>query len=382
LVMREIAPEVTDLVKEEGGGIFTLCYQCGMCTGVCPWNRVTSFSVRRLVHRAQLGLVDFEDEEIWRCVACKLCVQYCPRGVEVPDIMRALRRVIVEVGAGIVPHPLRVTAKNIAAAGNPLGEPQEKRMDWAKDLGIKAFAKGTEILYFACCYQSYDPRCQRVARAAVNILKKADVDFGILDTEQSCCGESIRKAGHESLFQSLAQNNIDVFTKADVKKILVTSPHCYHTFKEEYPEFGGNFEVIHFTQYLAKLIEEGRLKLTKELNKRVTYHDSCCLGRYAGIYDEPRQILESIPGLELVEMRDTRENALCCGGCAGRLWQDTKKGERLSDLRIEQALEVGAQTLAVACPYCMLNFEDSLLTSYKGDAIEIKDIIELAQEAI
>ncbi len=206
MVMREIAPEVTDIVKEEGGGIFTLCYQCGMCTGVCSWNRVTSFSVRRLVHRAQLGIADFEDEEIWRCVACKLCVQYCPRGIEMPDIMRALRRVIVEIGAGIVPHSLRITAKNIAAVGNPLGEPQEKRTDWAKSLGIKTFTKGTEILYFACCYQSYDPRCQRVAQAAVNILKKADVDFGILGTEQSCCGESIRKAGHESLFQSLAQS--------------------------------------------------------------------------------------------------------------------------------------------------------------------------------
>jgi len=374
--------EAADIIKEEGGDVLKLCYQCGVCSATCPWNQVRSFIVRRLIHQAQLGLTDFEDEEVWTCVACKLCVQRCPRGVEVPDIMRALRRVIVEVGVGKIPDSLRLAVKNVSGVGNPLGEPREARADWAKALGVKTYTKGTEILYFPCCYQVYDPVIQRVARATVNILKKADVDFGILGVEQTCCGESVRKAGSESLFQSLAQNNINVFTEAGVTKILVTSPHCYHTFKEEYPEFGGNFEVIHFSQYLAGLIKEGRLKLTKKLDKRVTYHDSCYLGRYAGIYDEPRQVLESIPGLELVEMRDNREYGLCCGGGGGRIWMETKKGERFSDLRIEQALETEANVLAVACPYCMVNFEDSVLTLDKGDIIEIKDIAELVQEAI
>jgi len=374
--------EAADIIKEEGGDVLKLCYQCGVCSATCPWNQVRSFIVRRLIHQAQLGLTDFEDEEVWTCVACKLCVQRCPRGVEVPDIMRALRRVIVEVGVGKIPDSLRLAVKNVSGVGNPLGEPREARADWAKALGVKTYTKGTEILYFPCCYQVYDPVIQRVARATVNILKKADVDFGILGAEQTCCGESVRKAGNESLFQSLAQSNVNVFTEAGVTKILVTSPHCYHTFKEEYPEFGGNFEVIHFSQYLAGLIKEGRLKLTKKLDKRVTYHDSCYLGRYAGIYDEPRQILESIPGLELVEMRDNREYGLCCGGGGGRIWMETKKGERFSDLRIEQALETEANVLAVACPYCMVNFEDSVLTLDKGDIIEIKDIAELVQEAI
>jgi len=382
--MQAVTParEVIDIVKEEGGDILKSCYQCGLCTGTCPWNIVRSFMVRRLIHQAQLGLTDFEDEDVWTCVACRLCVDRCPRGVEIPDIMRALRRVIVEVGAGKMPDSLRITVKNISGVGNPLGEPPEKRTDWAKDLGVKTYTKGTDILYFPCCYQAYDPSMQRVARATVNILKKANVDFGILDGSEVCCGESIRKSGSESVFQSLAQKNINIFDEAGVSKILVTSPHCYHTFKEEYPEFGGNFEVIHFSQYLYELIKEGRIKFTKELNKKVTYHDSCCLGRYTGIYDEPRQILESIPGLELVEMRDNRENALCCGGCAGRLWMETRKGERFSDLRIEQALETEAGVLAVFCPYCMVNFEDSLLTSDKGDVIEIRDIAELVQEAI
>ncbi len=374
--------EAAAIIKEEGGGVLNSCYQCGVCSATCPWNQVRSFIVRRLIHQAQLGLTDFEDEEVWTCVACRLCVQRCPRGVEVPDIMRALRRVIAEVGVGKVPDSLRLAVKNVSGVGNPLGEPREARADWAKDLGVKTYTKGTEILYFPCCYQVYDPAIQRVARATVNILKKADVDFGILGIEQTCCGEGVRKAGSESLFQSLAQNNINVFSEAGVTKILVTSPHCYHTFKEEYPEFGGNFEVVHFSQYLAGLIREGRLKFTRELNKRVTYHDSCYLGRYADIYDEPRQVLEGIPGLELVEMYDNREYALCCGGGGGRIWMETKVGERFSDMRMEQALEAGASILAVACPYCMVNFEDSVLTLDKGDIIEIKDIAELVQEAI
>ncbi len=383
--MQSVAPsrEVVDIIKDEGGDILKLCYQCGLCTGTCPWNMVRSFPVRRIIHQAQLGLADFEDEDLWLCVTCKACVDRCPRGVEIIDVWRALRRVVSEVGAGKMPESLRIGIKNICGVGNPLGEPPEKRADWAKDLGVKAFTKGTEVLYLPCCIPAYDPKFQRVARATVSVLKKADVDFGILlGAELSCCGESVRKVGHESTFQSLAQNNISLFTKTGVKKIIVTSPHCYHAIKNEYPEFGGNFEVMHFAQYLAELIDEGRLKLTRELNKKVTYHDSCYLGRHNDVYDEPRQVLKSIPGLELVEMYNFRENGLCCGGGGGGVWEETKKGERFSDIRIEQALDTGANILAAACPYCMVMFEDSILSSDKGDVIEIRDIAELVQEAI
>jgi len=383
--MQELDLEVADIVKEEGGEILKLCYQCGTCTGTCPWNQVSRLLSRRLIHRAQLGIVDFEDEEIWKCVGCKLCVQACPRGVEITDIMRALRRVIVGVGAGKIPDSLRVSGKNLAGVGNPLGEQPENRTAWAKDLDVKTFTPGTELLYFACCYQSYDPKCRNVSRATVNVLKKLGVDFGILDNEQTCCGESIRKAGHEDAFQGLAQKNLELFNGLEVKKILATSPHCYYTFKKEYSELGSNIEVVHSTQFLAGLIKEGKLKFTKEIKKKVTYHDSCCLGRCwaeEGIYDEPRQILESIPGVELVEMRDNRKYALCCGGGGGGIWQDTKKGERFADLRVDQALETEAQVLAVACPYCMVMFEDSVLSSNKGDVIAVKDIMELVQEAL
>ena len=382
--MEAVAPskEVSDIIKEQGGDTFKLCWQCSLCATACPWNTVRSFIIPRMLRQAQFGLVDFESEEWWLCATCKACVRRCPRGVEIIDIMRALRRAIVEFGVAKVPDSLRIAVKNISGVGNPLGEPTEKRTDWAKDLGIKTYSKGTEILYFSCCIPAYDPQVKRVAQATANVLNKIGVDFGILGTKEVCCGESARKAGQESLFQSLAQSNIAAFTEAGVKRIVVTSPHCYNAFKNEYPELGGNFEVIHFSQYLAELIKEGRLKFTKELNKKVTYHDPCYLGRHNNIYDEPRQVLKSIPGLELVEMPDYRENSLCCGGGGGRIWMETKKGERFSDLRLGQALEVGASILAIACPYCMLNFVDSVLTLDKSNVIEVKDIAEVVLEAL
>ena len=386
--MPAVAPfkEAADITKEEGGEICKLCYQCGTCTAICPWNTVRSFLVRQTMHQAQLGLPDFEAEEMWLCVTCKACVDRCPRGVEIIDVWRALRRAIVELGIGGIPDPLRISAKNISGVGNPQGEDRERRTDWARDLGVKTFTKGTEVLYFPCCYNAYDPKLERVAKATVSILKKADVDFGILGAEQSCCGESVRKAGHESLFKSLVESNVNVMNEAGVTagvtKIITASPHCFHTFKNEYPELGGNFEVVHFTQYLAELVREGRLKFSKELNKKVTYHDSCYLGRHNDIYDEPREVLQSIPGLELVEMVNSREDSLCCGGGGGRIWEETKKGERFSDTRVEQALEVGANVLAAACPYCMANFEDSVVTMDKAEVIEIKEVAELVEEAI
>jgi len=374
--------EAFDIIKEEGGEILKLCYQCGMCTRACPWNTVRIFLIRQVLHQAQLGIPDFEADDLWLCAACKACVDRCPRGVEIIDVWRALRRVIVEVGAGKVPDSLRLVVKNISAVGNPQGEEREQRVDWARDLDIKTHTRGTELLYFPCCYNAYDPSMQKVAQAMVSILKRVDADFGILGGELSCCGESVRKAGGESLFQSLVQSNIGVFNEAGVTRIVTTSPHCYHTFKKEYPEFGGDYEVIHHSQYLAELVREGRIKFTKEVNRKVTYHDSCYLGRHNDIYDEPREVLQSIPGVELVEMYNYRENGLCCGGGGGRIWQETRKGERFSDIRVEQALDAGASILAAACPYCMVNFEDSILTVENSGAVEVKDIAELVLEAI
>lgn len=374
--------QVVDIVKEAGGDALKLCYQCGLCTGTCPWNLVRSFIVRRMLHESQLGLVDFEGEDLWLCATCGACVERCPRGVEIIDIMKALRKVVAEMGVATVPDSLRITSKNISAVGNPQGEPQEKRAEWAQQAGAKAFSEGTEILYFPCCIPAYDPKVKRVAHATANVLNKAGVDFGILQSGDRCCGESVRKAGSEGVFQSLAQANMQLFTEAGVKKMVVSSPHCYHTFKNEYPGLADKVEILHSTQYLAELLRDGKLKPAKQLNKKVAYHDPCYLGRHNSIYDEPREVLQSIPGVELIELPDMRENSICCGGGGGRIWMETAKGERFSDLRLEHALGLGADVLAVACPYCVLNFDDSVLNMEKEGAIEIKDVSELVFEAV
>ena len=382
--MQAIAPfqDAIDIIKEEGGDCSKLCYQCGTCTATCPWNLVRSFMVRKAMHQAQLGVVDFESEDMWLCVTCKWCVDRCPRGVGIIDVWRSFRRAIVEMGIGGVPDSVRLTAKNISSVGNPQGEDREKRTDWAREAGVKPFTKGMEVLLFSCCYNAYDPKLIRVAKATSKVLQKAGISFGILGNEQNCCGESIRKAGNEKLFKTLVQTNAETLNKAGVTKIVVSSPHCYHTFKNEYPELGAKFEVMHSAQFVAELIKDGKIKPTKEIKKRVTLHDSCYLGRHNNVYDEPRNVLKSIPGIELVEMYNNRENGLCCGGGGGRIWAETKKGERFSDIRVQQALDVNANVLAAACPYCMANFEDSVLSMDKGSAIEVKEITELVAESI
>jgi len=379
-----VAPfrEAIDAVALAGGEALKQCYQCGLCTGTCPWNLVKNFPTRKLIHQAQLGLVDFESEDTWTCATCRACVAVCPRGVAIIDIMRALRNIVAEMGAGHLPDSLRVTLKNIAGTGNPLGEPAERRIDWINDSQVTTSTEEAEVLYFSCCIPAYDPNVRRVARATAKVLRKAEVKFAITGDRENCCGESVRKAGNETLFQKLAHNNIAAFTESGINKIVVTSPHCYYTFKNEYPKLGGNFEVIHYTELMAQLLKEGRLKPTKAVDAKVTYHDPCYLGRHSGIYDAPREILKSIPGVELVEMPDHGPDSICCGGGGGRIWMETKKGERLSDLRLDQAAGTGASILAAACPYCILNFEDSILTTASLGRIEVKDISELLAESL
>lgn len=383
--MDTVAPfkEIIDAIKASGGDAFKSCYQCGLCDTVCPWNRVRTFSMRKLVREATFGLTDIENEDMWRCTTCGRCPQVCPRDVRQIESGVSLRRIATEYD--VFPRavqPIRRVSASLSGEGNPLSEERSKRADWAKDLAVKRFTEGMEILYFPGCYLSYDPRGRKIARATVEILNKAGVEFGILGPEESCCGESIRKTGDEGVFKQLARQNIKAFIDNGVKQILVSSPHCFHTFKNEYPEFMVHFDVVHMSQFVFALISEGRLELTKEYAKRVTYHDPCYLGRHNGVYDEPREALKKIPGMELNEMPESRKDSFCCGGGGGRIWMETPKGERFSDLRLDQAVDVGAQVLATSCPYCITNFEDSRLNREDSEVIEVKEITEIIREAI
>jgi Fe-S oxidoreductase len=299
--------------------------------------------------------------------------------------MRAMRRLLVPDGVVPASIPnLRTVMTSLASVGNPWGQEPAERANWTKGLEVevKEFSEGTELLYFPCCYPSYEPRLKKVAQATANLLNQAGVDFGILRSKENCCGESVRKAGNEDLFKRLARENIKTFIDNGVKKILASSPHCFHTFKNEYSEFKVNFEVVHVSQYLFELIKKGRLQFTKEYGRKVTYHDPCFLGRHNGIYDEPREVLKKIPGLELIEMADKREDSLCCGMGGGRIWMETAKGERFSDLRLQQAIGVGAEVLVTSCPYCISQFEDSRLTLKSSESLQIMDITEILQEVI
>jgi Fe-S oxidoreductase len=375
--------EIIDAIKENGGDSFKYCYQCGMCDAVCPWNRVSKFSMRKIVRQATFGLTEIENEEIWRCSTCGTCPSRCPRGVNQIEAGVALRKLAAEydVYPGHV-APIRNVVASLTSEGNSLGGDRDKRAEWAKDLPVKTFTEGMEVLYFTGCYLSYDPRMKAVAAATAKVLNKAGVDFGILGSRESCCGESIRKTGNEELFKRLAKENIKAFVDSGVKKVLVSSPHCYHSFKNEYPEFMVNFEVVFISEFIAELVNDGRLQLTGEYGKKVTYHDPCYLGRHNGIYDKPRELLSKVPGLKLSEMADCREKSLCCGGGGGRIWMETPKEERFSDLRVRQAVDAGAEILVTSCPYCITNFTDSSLDLDESEPLQIKDIAEIIQEVI
>jgi Fe-S oxidoreductase len=279
-------------------------------------------------------------------------------------------------------HTVSAIRARLASEGNPLGEERGRRAAWAEGLPVRPFREGMEYLYFVGCYYSYDRRLRKAAAATVRILQRAGVRFGILGEREGCCGESVRKTGAEQLFRDLARANIKTWIDAGVQRIVVSSPHCFHTFRNEYPEFRVNFEVLHLSQFLRELLRDGRLKLVRPVPRRVAYHDPCYLGRHNGVFDEPREVLRAVPGLELLELPDARERSLCCGGGGGRIWMDTPRGERFSELRLDQARDVGAEALATACPYCITMFEDSRLTREGEGLPAVVELAEIVAEAL
>lgn len=380
-----ITPEIREAILERGAEDAYKCYQCGTCMGACPWYQVENvdFLTYRIPQAVKLGtILSNEDkdqtaaevEEIFRCVGCEACVRHCPRGVDLPDIFRAIRRILVEYES--IPQELKSVISKVSSTGNPLGAPREKRADWAEGLDVSRFESSMEFLYFPCCIQAYDGRGKEIARAAAKIFKKSGISFGILDDKMVCCCESIRLIGAEKIFQKSMEINVTALKEAGVRKIVTTSPHCYSIFKRKYVESFGELEVIHYTQLFSKFLEEKKFTPRKSLDKRVVYHDSCCLGIQSQIFDEPRKVLKSIPGLELVEIEAfTREFSLCCAGGGGGLWLDRPVEERITHVRLQQISDTGAEILAVACPYCLIMFEEGI--KVMNLPIEVKDISEL-----
>lgn len=368
--------EMSQAIAEAGGEALKKCYQCGTCTGTCPWTPITHFNIRKLVRYGQLGLDGIEDF-MWGCSTCKFCVDRCPRGVELIDVVTAIRNVYS--GGGMLPQSLRAFVGSMSARGNPWSGEKEKRNDWAKEKH-PLYSSEKEYLFWTCCTVCYDPRNTKLAKATAEILNLAGLSWGLPSLDVNCCGESVRKVGDLELFERLRENNLNYFKDNNIDKVITVSPHCLATFKKEY---GENRQVLHFSEVMASLVKEGKLTPVKDMGGlKVTYHDPCYLGRHSGVYDAPRDVLKSIPGLDFVEMGRNREQSMCCGGGGGGLWMEKLKGERLSDLRIEEALSTGASVLATACPYCITMFEDSVRTLNVDEQIKVKDVTELFLESM
>ncbi len=378
---------------EELGAIkklnFNVCMQCGKCTGSCPVFPKSKLNPRRLMletaylispltMRPPLNIS--KKNELWDCTTCSTCSYRCPREVEPMDVLIGLRGLLLE--RGHVPSTLRDALEGVYKYGNPWGISRSKRSEWAKDLKAKHVSEGekVELLYFVGCAASYDSRVQEVARALVKNLNTLGIDFSILGNKETCCGNEVYSLGEKGLFEILVEKNLSLLDQYGVDRIFTTSPHCFHAFKNRY---GKELTVQHYTQYFADLIDKGKLKFPQRVEKVVTYQDPCFLGKHNDIYDEPRKIIESIPGIKFVELNLSRERSICCEGGGGRMWYDVPgESGRLAETRVEEAIDVGAEVLAVACPFCLLTFDDAVKTTGNEDRIQVMDIMELVAEGL
>ncbi|MDH5695390.1 MAG: (Fe-S)-binding protein [Dehalococcoidia bacterium] len=331
--------------------------------------------------KALIGDVITEDV-IWACTTCRACQQVCPVSVEHVDKIIDLRRNLVMEQASI-PETAEGALRSIEDRGHPWRGTTLSRTDWAEGLDIKTLAEDSnvDILFWVGCTEALEDRSIKVSQAVAKLLKLGGVKFGFLGVEESCCGEPARRLGNEYLFQIQAEKNIEILKGYNVKRIVTACPHCFNTIKNEYPQFGGEFEVIHHTQFIADLLKKGKLRIAKGVNAVVTYHDSCYLGRYNDIYQPPRQILNNMPDLTLVEMEKNQKMGFCCGGGGGRMWLEERIGKRISEVRIEQAMETKAQVVATACPFCLQMFDDAIKAKAIEESVKVADIAELVAES-
>jgi succinate dehydrogenase/fumarate reductase iron-sulfur protein len=371
----------------------SLCIKCSICYSACPAAIDEKFlgpatyatNYRFILDSRDEGLSErlkALDDNVWLCTSCNSCTLFCPKEVDSSTSIVNERSLLVETGG--IPKTVKDVLESVVKYHNPMGMHPRKRMEWAKDLQVRTFPniKKAEVLCFIGCAPAYDPRSQAIAKSLISVFNGLSVDFALLGTEERCSGDHILRLGERGLFEMLAEHNVSRFKEFESEKIVTICPHCLNTFKKDKPynEQGLNFR--HYTEFLAEKLKNGKLSLSKSINKKVTYHDPCFLGKRNEIYEAPRQILRSIRGLEFVEMKRNRENSFCCGGGAGRTWTEEAAPEKRPSVdRVKEALETGVEVIATACPFCVTTLEDAVKVLDLEDKIVVKDILELLEEA-
>ena len=375
------------------GKLIQSCIQCGTCAGACPYGEFMEYPPRRIIKMLQHGLIEkvFETDSMLKCVNCYACMAKCPRGIHLTEVLLPLVKEQTVIRLPQVPQELQKALENSFRYGNPLGESGRKRANWVQtcDVPIRILSQTPEpvdVLWFVESYPSYYPRGQDTCRAIAKIFNALGVDFGILGNEERSAGECGLLSWETGLAETLVDYNMAIMTKYKFNRIVTSDPHALDAFNFRYKIYGFNMDITHVVPYLMEHFDKLKPMLTKPLNYSITYHDSCCLGRHNNYYEEPRQLLKAIPGVKLIEMVHNRVNTMCCGGGGGGMWLDTyfkSQGmERLSDRRIKEAIDTGADILAVACPYEIPRFEDALKVAGYDKKIIVKDITELLTESM
>jgi Fe-S oxidoreductase len=403
------ASDVEDLTWKQLLDGYT-CTECGRCDSVCPANltgkhlsprKIIVDTRRRTMEKAPLlaggvkaevgsdimahSLVDgfITEDELWACTTCMACVHECPVMIEHVDEIVDLRRGLV-LNESRFPAELRSTFDNLERNFTPWGFSHSSRGDWAEGMDIPRMSDGgdIDILFWVGCAGAYDARYRKVTHAFSKLLKHAGVKFAILGLEEKCNGDAARRMGNEYLAQTLMTGNIETLNRYAVKKIVTTCPHCFHSLKNEYPQFGGNYEVVHHTDFLLGLVEAGKITVSRPQPATVTFHDSCYLARYNGVIDSPRSLLRAIPQMSLAEMPRSKDKGLCCGAGGGRMWMEEKEGKRINIERTEEALSTNAGTVGTACPFCMTMMTDGVKAKEASERVQVKDVAELLWEAV
>jgi Fe-S oxidoreductase/nitrate reductase gamma subunit len=410
------ASDVEDLTWKQLLDGYT-CTECGRCTAACPASitgkplspkKIIVDIRHRLMEKApiivnrELSIVNSKlkseieqinnkhlidnyitEDELWACTTCMACMQECPVQIEHIDSIVDMRRYLV-LNESRFPKEMQVVFQNLERNFTPWAFSHATRADWAEGLNIPLMANKHEVdvLFWVGCAGSYDERYKKVTKAFAKIMQIAGIDFAILGTEEKCNGDPARRAGNEYLAQMLINENVSTMGKYKFKKIVTTCPHCFNIMKNEYPQFGGKYKVVHHTNFVMDLINSGKLKLSKEKGARITYHDSCYLGRYNEIYNAPRAAIRSIPGVQTVEMRRSGDKGFCCGAGGARMFMEETIGKRVNHERVEEALSLSPNVIGTACPFCMTMMTDGVKDKGATEQVQVKDIAELVLETI